>query len=40
MANYYQYDYEAQRIEKDYRPVKLKTDRQMWKLMLLLSALM
>ena len=34
MANYYQYDYEAQQIEKDYRPVKLKTDRQMWKLML------
>ena len=34
MANYYQYDYEAQRKEKEYKPIKLKTNRQMWKQML------
>ena len=34
MANYYQYDYEAQRKEKEYKTVQLQTNRQMWKLML------
>ena len=34
MANYDDYDYEAQRKEREYKPAKLKTNRQMWKLML------
>ena len=34
MANYYQYDYEAQQKEKEYKPVKLQTDRQIWKLII------
>ena len=34
MANYYSYDYEAQQKEKNYKPTMLKTNRQMWKLML------
>lgn len=34
MANYYQYDYEAQQKEKEYKPVNLQTNRKMWKLML------
>ena len=34
MANYYNYDYEAQQKEKEYKPVKLQTNRKMWKLML------
>ena len=35
MANYYNdYDYEAQKKEKEYKPTKLQTNRKMWKLML------
>ncbi len=34
MANYYQFDYEAQQKEKEYKPVNLQTNRKMWKLML------
>ena len=34
MANYYTYDYEAQQKEKEYKPIKLQTNRKMWKLML------
>lgn len=29
-----EFDYEAQRKEKEYKPTKLKTDRKMWKLWL------
>lgn len=32
-SRYNEFDYEAQRKEKEYKPVRLKTDRKMWKLM-------